>query len=58
MGAHWRHHCSRFFRGGRVCKRHDLFLIEDAAHAHGSRIGGISAGNIGDSGAFPSSPRK
>ena len=47
-----------FLEVAEFCKRHDLFLIEDAAHAHGSRIGGISAGNIGDGGAFSFFPTK
>ena len=29
-----------------------IILIEDAAHAHGAKIGNISAGNIGDFGCF------
>jgi dTDP-4-amino-4,6-dideoxygalactose transaminase len=35
-----------------------LFLIEDAAHAHGSRMGGINAGAFADGGAFSFFPTK
>jgi len=30
----------------------DIFLIEDAAHAHGASINGINAGNLGDAACF------
>ena len=36
----------------RLCAEHGLFLIEDAAHAHGSRIGERMAGTLGDVGCF------
>lgn len=35
-----------------ICKKHGLFLVEDAAHAHFSELDGIKAGNIGDIGCF------
>ncbi len=41
-----------------VCKERDLFLIEDAAHAHGSKIDGKSAGSLGSAGAFSFYPTK
>jgi perosamine synthetase len=34
------------------CKRNNLFLIEDAAHAHGAENGTKKAGNIGDIACF------
>ena len=34
------------------CRENGLFLIEDAAHAHGSSIDGQKAGAIGDAGCF------
>ena len=35
-----------------VCSRHDLVLIEDCAHAHGSEWEGVRVGGIGDAGTF------
>ncbi|MFB6079799.1 MAG: DegT/DnrJ/EryC1/StrS family aminotransferase [Haloferacaceae archaeon] len=37
---------------GRICDRHDLALIEDAAQAHGARYGGDPVGSFGDVAAF------
>ena len=34
------------------CKERDIFIIEDAAHAHGASIDGVMAGNLGDVGCF------
>ncbi|MER7014999.1 DegT/DnrJ/EryC1/StrS family aminotransferase [Saccharopolyspora sp. NPDC000359] len=34
------------------CDRHGLWLLEDCAHAHGSRMGGQHAGTFGAAGAF------
>ncbi len=34
------------------CARKGLYLVEDAAHAHGSRTGGKQAGSVGIAGAF------
>ena len=34
------------------CGKRGIFLIEDAAHAHGAMIDNIKAGNIGDIGCF------
>lgn len=35
-----------------LCQDRGLFLIEDAAHAHGASISGIMAGNLGDAACF------
>ena len=35
-----------------VARRHGLFLVEDAAQAHGARYRGESAGSLGDAAAF------
>ncbi|MDC6448490.1 DegT/DnrJ/EryC1/StrS family aminotransferase [Alphaproteobacteria bacterium] len=35
-----------------LCKKNNIYLIEDAAQAHGSRLGNINAGNFGDFAAF------
>lgn len=39
-------------------REHDLFLIEDCAHAHGASVDGIKAGSIGDAGCFSFYPTK
>lgn len=41
-----------------ICKKHNLFLIEDAAHAHGSIFNGMKAGTFGDAAAFSFYPTK
>lgn len=41
-----------------LCEDHNLFLIEDAAHAHGSVLGKRSAGSFGDAGCFSFYPTK
>lgn len=40
------------------CRKHELFLVEDAAHAHGSQMGGIKAGAFANAGAFSFFPTK
>jgi dTDP-4-amino-4,6-dideoxygalactose transaminase len=41
-----------------LCDERNLFLIEDAAHAHGSKIGERSAGSFGSAGCFSFYPTK
>ena len=41
-----------------ICEGHNLFLIEDAAHAHGSTLDGKMAGCFGDAAAFSFYPTK
>jgi len=40
------------------CKIKEIFLVEDCAHAHGSQLNGIKAGNFADGGAFSFFPTK
>jgi perosamine synthetase len=41
-----------------ICRTHNLFLIEDAAHAHGSALNGKVAGSFGIAAAFSFYPTK
>jgi dTDP-4-amino-4,6-dideoxygalactose transaminase len=41
-----------------VCRRRGLWLIEDAAHAHGSSHGGVAAGAFGCAASFSFYPTK
>ncbi|MDJ0658715.1 MAG: DegT/DnrJ/EryC1/StrS family aminotransferase [Crocosphaera sp.] len=40
------------------CHENGLFILEDTAHAHGSQINGVQAGNLGDGAAFSFFPTK
>ena len=42
----------------KLCKDNGLFLLEDAAHAHGSRLDGKMAGSFGDAASFSFYPTK
>jgi dTDP-4-amino-4,6-dideoxygalactose transaminase len=42
----------------RICDAYGIFLLEDAAHAHGAAYAGRSAGTFGQAGAFSFSPTK
>ena len=42
----------------KICKKHKLHLIEDAAHAFGAKLNKKSLGSIGDAGVFSLHPRK
>jgi dTDP-4-amino-4,6-dideoxygalactose transaminase len=35
-----------------IARKHDLFVLEDAAHAHGAASNGRALGTLGDAGAF------
>jgi len=41
-----------------ICKENNLFILEDAAHAHGSKIKNKNAGALGIAGAFSFYPTK
>jgi perosamine synthetase len=41
-----------------LCRARGLWLLEDAAHAHGASFAGRAAGSIGDAGAFSFYPTK
>ena len=43
---------------GRLCEERGLFLVEDAAHAHGAAWAGRGAGSFGGAGAFSFYPTK
>ena len=41
-----------------ICDDKKIFIIEDAAHAHGASLNNIKAGNLGDVGCFSFYPTK
>ncbi len=47
-----------FVRVVEHCAKQGIFLIEDAAHAHGSGVAGVKAGNLADGAAFSFFPTK
>ena len=40
------------------CRSRGVFVIEDAAHAHGSQLGGVKSGKLADGAAFSFFPTK
>lgn len=40
------------------CHQNGLFVLEDAAHAHGSQLGGVKTGHLADGAAFSFFPTK
>ena len=42
----------------RICRSNNLFILEDAAHAHGSKINNQNAGSLGAAAAFSFYPTK
>ncbi|MBN1917862.1 MAG: DegT/DnrJ/EryC1/StrS family aminotransferase [Verrucomicrobia bacterium] len=44
--------CADLDRLRRICRKHDLFLVEDCAHAHGAKWRGKGVGSHGDFGTF------
>ncbi|MEM2174990.1 MAG: DegT/DnrJ/EryC1/StrS family aminotransferase [Candidatus Micrarchaeia archaeon] len=42
----------------KICKKYDLFLIEDCAQAHGAKFKGKKVGSFGDVGCFSFYPTK
>ena len=42
----------------KACRSRGLFVLEDAAHAHGSQLGGVKSGKLADGAAFSFFPTK
>ena len=59
VGAYRRRHLAGIPRHVvAYCRDRGLFALEDCAHAHGSTLGGVKAGNLADGGAFSFFPTK
>jgi len=52
IAVHMAGHPADLDRLGEIAQKHNLFLIEDSAHAHGSEWKGHKIGAIGDVGTF------
>jgi dTDP-4-amino-4,6-dideoxygalactose transaminase len=52
MAVHFGGTMSNMDEISRICREHDVFLIEDAAHAQGSEWNGKRAGSFGIAGSF------
>ena len=52
IAVHLYGHPANYSKLKDLCNLHDLYLIEDAAEAHGASIGGVMVGSMGDCGVF------
>lgn len=52
MPVHTYGHPAKMDMINKIAEEHDLFVIEDAAEAHGAEYKGRKAGNLGDAGCF------
>ena len=52
IAVHLAGHPADLDRLAEICERHDLALIEDCAHAHGSSFRGVPVGGFGAAGAW------
>jgi dTDP-4-amino-4,6-dideoxygalactose transaminase len=50
--------CPQIDEIAEICRKRNIFLIEDAAHAHGSLHNGQAAGSFGDVGCYSFYPTK